>query len=154
MTMLRIVFLLLSFAAAQLCFAADQSRRHVTLEEVKSEPNLEKRSQKALDFAAHALDQARKLSSGGGSMGELEALLKDVVDGVELSLKSLRDTGKKPSKLSRQYKRGELKSREMLRLLENLVLALSFDSRPPAEAARDKINGLHEEFLLAVMTGK
>ncbi len=138
--------------AAALCAFATE--REITLEDVRKEPNLEKRSEKALDYAAWSLERARKLASEGGAMKELEEALKGVTGGVELALKSLRDTGKKASKLSRQYKRAELKSREMLRLLENLVLALSFGSRPPAEEARDRVRGLHEEFLLAVMSGK
>jgi hypothetical protein len=151
--MFRAILAALLMAAAE-CDGAQQARKEITFESVQAEPNLERRSQKALDFAAQSLDKARKLAADGGSMAELEELLQAVTGGVELALNSLRETGKRPSRLSRQYKRCELKSREMIRQLENLALGLGFESRAPAEEARDTMKALHEKFLQAVMTGK
>jgi hypothetical protein len=42
----------------------------------------------------------------------------------------------------------------MLKQLENLVQAIAFDSRPPAEKASDRLVVLHDEFLFGVMNGK
>jgi hypothetical protein len=124
------------------------------LDAVRKEPDLEKRSGRALDAAAEALKAARALPAEGGSVTELEQDLDAMVGGVELSLQALHETGKKPQKLGRAYKRGELKTREMLRQLENLIQAIGFDNRPPAERARDRLVTMHEEYLFGVMSGR
>ncbi len=124
------------------------------LEAVKKEPDPEKRSDKALDAAAEILKQARALPTEGGSIDDLQKDMDTMIEAVELSLKSLRDTGKRPNKLTRYYKRGELKTREMQRQMENLIQALAFDNRPPAEKAQARLTVLHDEFLFGVMSGK
>ena len=124
------------------------------LEAVKKEPDLEKRSDKALDAAMDVLKLARALPAEGGSLADLQKDMDTVVEAVELSLNSLRDTGKKPNKLTRFYKRGELKTREMQKQIDSLIQALAFDNRPPAEKAQARMNVLHDEFLFGVMSGK
>ena len=124
------------------------------LEAVKKEPDPEKRSDKALDAATEVLKQARALPTEGGSIDDLQKDMDTMIEAVELSLKSLRDTGKRPNKLTRYYKRGELKTREMQRQMENLIQALAFDNRPPAEKAQARLTVLHDEFLFGVMSGK
>jgi hypothetical protein len=42
----------------------------------------------------------------------------------------------------------------MQKHLENLIQALAFDNRPPAEKAQARLNVLHDEFLFGVMSGK
>ena len=142
---MKVLITLLSFA---LCVGA------ADLEAVKKEPDLEKRSDRALDLATEALKLARALPNEGGSIADLQKDMDTMVEAVELSLKSLRDTGKKPNKLTRFYKRGELKTREMQKQIENLIQALAFDNRPPAEKAQARLNVLHDEFLFGVMSGK
>lgn len=124
------------------------------LETVKKEADLEKRSDKALDAASEALKLARALPAEGGSLVDLQKDMDDVIQAVELSLQSLRDTGKRPNKLTRYYKRGELKSREMQKQIGNLIQALAFDNRQPAEKAQARLAVLHDEFLFGVMSGK
>lgn len=142
---MKVLIALLSFA---LCAGA------ADLEAIKKEPDLEKRSDKALDAAVEVLQQARALPAEGGSLADLQKDMDAVVEAVELSLKSLRDTGKKPNKLTRFYKRGELKTREMQKQIDGLIQALAFDNRPPAEKAQARMNVLHDEFLFGVMSGK
>ncbi len=131
-----------------LCFGA------VDLDAVRKEPDLQKRSELALDAAATALKDARALPTEGGSVADLKKDMDTMVQAVELSLQSLRDTGKRPSKLGKYYKKGELRTRDMLKQLESLVQAIAFDSRPPAEKARDRLVVLHDEFLFGVMSGQ
>ena len=142
---MKALIALLGFA---LCLGA------ADLEAVKKEPDLERRSEKALDAAMEAVKLARALPAEGGSLADLQKDMDAVIDAVELSLKSLRDTGRKPNKLTRYYKRGELKTREMQKHLGNLIQALAFDNRPPAEKALERLNVLHDEFLFGVMSGK
>jgi hypothetical protein len=124
------------------------------LETVKKEPDLQKRSNLALDVAVAALKDARALPAEGGSSADLQKDMDTMIAAVELSLQSLRDTGKRPNKLTPYYKRGELKTHEMQKQMENLVQALAFDNRPPAEKAQARLNVLHDEFLFGVMSGK
>ncbi|MGO9239638.1 MAG: hypothetical protein ACLQBJ_02420 [Bryobacteraceae bacterium] len=126
----------------------------VDLDAVRKEPDLQKRCELALDAAVAALKDARALPTEGGSVADLKKDMDMMVQAVELSLQSLRDTGKRPSKLGKYYKKGELRTRNMLRQLENLVQAIAFDSRPPAEKARDRLVVLHDEFLFGVMSGQ
>jgi hypothetical protein len=142
---MKALIALLGFA---LCLGA------ADLAAVKKEPDLERRSEKALDAALEAVKHARTLPAEGGSLADLQKDMDAVIDAVELSLQSLRDTGKKPNKLTRSYKRGELKTREIQKQIDILIQALAFDNRPPAEKAQARMNVLHDEFLFGVMSGK
>lgn len=124
------------------------------LESAKKEHDAERRFELAMNAANDALTQARALPAEGGSVDDLQQKMDTVTAGVELALKSLRDTGRPPRKLAKYYKRGEIRTRDMLRLLENLIQAIAFDSRPPAEKARDRLVVMHDEFLFGVMSGK
>ena len=139
---------LLAFLCFAVCLGA------VDLDAVKKESDPIKRSEQALDVAMQALKEARALPAEGGSVEELQKSMDTLVAAVELSLQSLRDTGKPPNKLTKYYKRGELKTREMLRQMESLIQALAFDNRPPAEKAQARLTVLHDEFLFGVMSGK
>jgi hypothetical protein len=87
-------------------------------------------------------------------VSELNQALGEVTQAMDISLSALRETGKTPRKLGKQYKKGELRSRAILRQLENLVINIGLENRPPAEAARDRISAIHEEYLLGVMSKK
>ena len=124
------------------------------LDSVKREPDLEKRCERALEVAAETMAHARTLPGSGGSMSELQKDLDATVAAVELSLQSLRDTGKRPYKLARAYKRGEIRTRDLDKEIEGLIQAIGFENRAAVEKARDKLVVLHEEYLLGVMSGK
>lgn len=124
------------------------------LDAVRKEPNLTRRSQRALEFAEHEMAKAQKIVRDFGSKTELQAALDSVVAGSELALQALRETGRPPRRLSREYKRGELKTRDLVRRLEDLGQALSLDDRPMAEGALKQVTQIHEDFLLGVMGQK
>lgn len=128
--------------------------RAETLDDIRREADLVRRHDRALDYASAQARTLRELIQGGGTRAELAARLTEVEEAAQLSLQALRDTGRKASKLSRQFKRGELATRGILRLLEDSILALGVDDRPAAEKARDAVNATHEDYLLGVMTGK
>lgn len=125
-----------------------------SLEQVSKEPNLVKRAERALAFADASVARARQIVRDSGSRTELFDVLNQTVEALDLSLRSLRATGKKASKLSKQFKRGELRSREIVRQLTDIAVALNIDDRPEAEKLRDRASLVHEEFLLGVMSGK
>ena len=140
--------LLIAIACFTLCLRA------ADLDAVKKEPDLVKRCELALEVASEALKDARALPAEGGSVADLQKDMDTLVQGVELSLQALHDTGKHPNKLGKYYKRGELRTREMIKHLENLIQVLAFDNRPPAEKAHDRLVVLHDEYLFGVMSGK
>lgn len=123
-----------------------------TLDDIRSIPDARQRFERALAFADAQALAARQLVRGHGLRADLEKALTATADAAQLALDSLRSLGLRPSKLSRQYKRGEVRTREMERTLADLALALSVDDRPIAEKARDQLAVTHEEFLLGVMS--
>lgn len=124
------------------------------VEEIKKEPDLIKRFDRSIDLAEAEAKVANTLVKENGSRTELMRALTEIGAATKLALESLRETGKKPAKLTKQYKKGELKTQAVMRQLKDLVLALGFEDRPAAEKIRDEVTVTHEEFLLGVMTGK
>jgi hypothetical protein len=122
--------------------------------EIKKEPDLIKRFERSIELAEAEAKVANTLVKENGSRTELMRALTEIGAATKLALESLRETGKKPAKLTKQYKKGELKTQAVMRQLKDLVLALGFEDRPAAEKIRDEVTVTHEEFLLGVMTGK
>ena len=120
---------------------------------VKSEPNLEKRSERALDNANLALDAARD-DYNAGNIGKTESELEEVCDSVDLAYESLSDTGKDPRKDPKFFKRAELRTRELLRRLEGLAPDLSGVDRGTLEKVRARIASVHDNLLNGIMTKK
>jgi hypothetical protein len=118
---------------------------------IKSEPNLEKRSQRALDYGDKALDAARAAYKNG-DMAAMESALKEVGLSAELALQALKDTGKHPSRSTKQYKRGEIRTRQLQRRLESFQQEVDFDHRETVGAIEQKVQAIHEEFLDGVMS--
>lgn len=122
------------------------------LDDIRREPDAKRRFERAISLADAQALAARRLVREHGLRADLETALDATVQAARLALSTLRSTGLKPSKLSRQYKKGELRTREIERLLADLALALNLDDRPLAEQARDQLAVIHEEFLLGVMS--
>lgn len=126
----------------------------LTLEAVRAQRDPLKRFDGALKLAEARLKDAWKLVREGGARAQLEEAIADVVGASELALESLRATGRRPGKLSRQYKRGELRTREFEKGLKELALAVSFEERERIEQARQRLAEVHELFLHGIMTGR
>lgn len=121
---------------------------------IRKESDPVKRFELALNFAETQAKAARQVVKESGSRSDLMRMLEDIEAASVLALESLQSTGKRPNKLSRQYKKGELKTMEILRILKDLVVALGYEDRPAAEKVRDRTEVTHEEFLLGAMSGK
>jgi len=86
----------------------------------KKEPDLEKRSERAIEAADVALKTARALPANVDRWRKLQKQIGADRGAVELfRCGPCRDTGKRPYKLTRFYKRGELRTGAMLRSLDN-----------------------------------
>ncbi len=123
------------------------------LGEVKREPNLEKRAAKATDHAGKLVDAAREFWRSG-DMQKATAALDELGDAVELAAESLAATGKRPSRSPKHFKRAELATRGLLRRLENLSQEFSVDDREVVERARGRVQKVHDDLLLGIMSGK
>jgi hypothetical protein len=119
---------------------------------VKSEPNLEKRSDLALTNANLALDGARDAYKKG-DIDNIQPHLDEVLDSVELAYQSLSDTGKDPRK-DKFFKRAELRTRELLRRLEGLGQTVSFADRGAIDKVRERVSEIHDNLLKGIMSKK
>jgi hypothetical protein len=118
---------------------------------VQSEPNLERRSERALDNANLALDAARD-DYNSGNYDKSQNELQEVRDSVELAYQSLSDTGKDPRKDPKFFKRAELRMRELLRRLEGVGQGMSQVDRGTLDKVRERISEVHDNLLNGIMS--
>ncbi len=118
---------------------------------VKSEPNLEKRSELALDQANLALNAARD-DYNAGNVDKTQSELEEVVDSVDVAYQALTDTGKDPHKDSKFFKRAELRINELLRRLESLAPGMTGVDRGTLDNVRARISAVHDKLLTGIMT--
>src|SRR5580698_2838041 len=104
-----------------LCLAFD-------LAAIKLEPNLERRSERAIDNASAAMDSARDAASAGDAE-KTKVALEELRDSVDLAYQSLLDSGKSARRSPKFFKKAELKTRELMRRLEGLAQAVDSDDR-------------------------
>jgi hypothetical protein len=126
---------------------------YADLQQIKAEPNLEKRSSLALDNAEDALKKAHDAYTKGDEAG-LAALAQEIRESVELAETSLQQTGKNPRKRPRWFKHAEIVTRDLLRRLEAFRTDRSVDDRPVLDPVVAKVQQVHEDLLLGVMEGK
>ena len=123
------------------------------LASIGQEPNLERRSQLAIDYANGALDAARKQYQDGDS-AKAEASLNEVGTSVDLAYQSLLGTHKEARRDPKFFKRTELATRQLLRRIEGMAESMSFEDRRMAETVRDRVAAIHENLLQAIMKKK
>ena len=118
---------------------------------IKSEPNLEKRSERALDYANQALDAARDAYTRG-EFEQTQAQLEEVGASVDVAYQALEQTGKDPRRNPKFFKRAELRTRELLRRLEGLLQIVSYSDREPVERIHDRVAAVHDHLLEGIMS--
>ena len=123
------------------------------LASIRQEPNLERRSQLAMDYANAALDTAHNQYQAGDT-AKTEATLGDVGASVDLAYQSLLDTGKEARRDPKFFKRTELATRQLLRRIEGMAESMSYQDRPVAEKLRDRVAAIHDDLLKAIMSKK
>ena len=140
------LFVLLAMLLAAQAVRAD-------LAVVRNEPNLEKRSEKALENANSAVDEARKAYKSADLAG-FGSWLKEVEESAELSYQSLEDTGKAARRSPKFFKRAEMKMHALAKRLEALGADVDFEDRVLVEAARKKLSDLEDKIVFEIMTKK
>ena len=119
---------------------------------VKSELNLEKRSDRALENAETVLSDVHDLYAAG-DLAKTEAALTEVGESVDLAWTSLMESGK-DARRSSSFKRAELKTRVLLRHLEGVRESLSIADRPLVDRVRDRVSEVHDMLLQRIMNRK
>jgi hypothetical protein len=119
---------------------------------VKSEPDLNKRSELSLENADRAIDDARKASQAGDEKA-MQTALTEVDESVALCYQSLEETHATPRK-SRFYKRAELKVSALLRRLSSLRDEVGYEARPAVETVMKKLSDVHDQLLSEIMSKK
>jgi len=123
------------------------------LQQAKAEPNLEKRAMLALDNAAAALAKVRDAYAKGDN-SRVEAAAKEIQESVELAQTSLHETGKNPRKRPKWFKRAEGSTRDLLRRLDAFQQSMDLTDRAMLDAAKAKVQQVHDDLLLGVLEGK
>ncbi len=123
------------------------------LSSVRGEPKLEKRSEKALEYAESAIDTARDAYQEG-KFQQTEQALGEVQEAVDLSYESLLATGKNPRKDSKHFKKAEKATREILRRLSGLRDLMSSVDHAILDPIVDNITEVHDNLVMGIMTGE
>jgi hypothetical protein len=126
---------------------------HADLSTAKAESNLEKRAAKALDNAQEALNTAQKSYNDDGDLRKTEAALKEVAESVQFAYDSLVATRKNPSKSPKHFKRAEIKTRELMRRLDDFRAQMGSEERQVIEETRDSVQRVHDNLLEGIMGG-
>ena len=119
---------------------------------VKSEPDLEKRSELALANADHAIDEARQAYNSGNDQAQHAALL-EVQEFVEASYDALERSNKNPRR-SKYYKNAELKVRALVRRLSSFREEVGFETRQSVDTVIKKLSDVHDQLINDVMSKK
>lgn len=119
----------------------------------RAEPNLEKRSRKALENAEKVLNAARQAYQNG-DLGKTDAALEELGESVALASESLKQTGKNPARSPKHFKHAEIKTRALLRRLDNFRDHMGVDERETLDRVRAVIDKINQELLQGIMGGK
>jgi len=119
---------------------------------LKSEPDLEKRSELALGNADQQIDEARKAYSAGDQKAA-GAALDELAADVDLSYDALQHARTAPRK-SKYYKQAELKVRALTRRLASFRDEVGFDARAQVETVIKKLSDIHDQLIADIMSKK
>jgi hypothetical protein len=143
----------ISLALAVLCSFSPASLWAIDLASLQQEPNLERRSQLAMESANSALDAARTAYQAN-DMDKTRASLDEVGDAVTLAYDSLKQTGKEARRDPKFFKRTELATRQMLRRIEGMAEGMNFEDRSLVDKLRERVAAIHENLLQDIMGKK
>ena len=119
---------------------------------VKSEPDLNRRSELALINADEKIDEARQAYQAGNEPAEDAAIL-EVAESVTVCYDALEKTHGAPRK-SRYFKHAELKVSALMRRLSGFRDEVSFDFRPKVDDVLKRLSDIHDELLSDIMSRK
>jgi hypothetical protein len=142
-------WLLSAVAISLMCAGSSRA----DLKRAQTEPNLEKRSQLAMDNAI-AQYQAARVAYDKGDIEQTAAAIAEILESVDLADTSLRQTGKDPRKSSKWFKKAEMETRDLSRKLESFQQVMGFTERPMLDKVKARVQQVHDDLLLGIMEGK
>lgn len=117
---------------------------------VKSEPNLERRSERALDYAGEILTTLR-LDIEAKAWNKIEPELTEFRAAADLCVVSLKATGKTARRNPKYFKKAEVRLRELGRRLRGLQQAIDINDRPKMEELIAYVDKLQDELVNLTM---
>ncbi len=117
---------------------------------VKSEPDLEKRSELALTNAERTFDDARQAYKDGDDK-RLGAALSEIAESVDISYDALNHASAPPRR-SKYYKRAELRVRTLIRRLSTFRDDVGYETRPEVEVVVRKLSDVHDQLISDIMS--
>ena len=124
-----------------------------SLERIKALPEMTVRARQALEFAATRLETATQAYKADG-VEEGRRALDDVGTAVELAVESLEATGKNPRRNPRHFKSAEIRTRRLLRQIQQVRdRALTVD-QPDFDRLIDRVEAANGKLLLGIMSQK
>ena len=120
---------------------------------VRQEPNLERRSDLALENASAALNGVREAYQAG-DLEKTKTEASEIEESVTLAYDSLRDTGKDPRREPKFFKRAEMTTRQLLRRLDGVIESMSVQDRAILFVVRDRVSDIHDNLLNGIMRKK
>jgi hypothetical protein len=123
------------------------------LDAVKAERNLEKRAGMALANGGAALNSARD-SYAAGDLQRTTAALDEVQQSVQLAYSSLLATHKNPRSRPTHFKRAEIRTRELLRRLDDFREQMSYEDRSVLDEVRAAVQKVRDDLLRGLLGEK
>lgn len=136
-------WILVLAASLQLASSAD-------LKSVQAEPNLERRSERALDYASEVLTNLRT-DVEGKEWSKVATELADFRAGVDLCVESLKSTGKTARRNPKYFKKAEVRLRELGRRLKGLQHLLHVDDRTKMEDLIEYVDKVQDDLVNLTM---
>ena len=124
-----------------------------SLDQVKAEPNPERRAKAAVDYAGIAEKNA-EAAYAGGDMPRMATHLKDVAESLETARQALAASGKSPGRSPGPYKYAEMHSRELLIRLNDLEQKMDVSERDSIQGTKQKVQELHDAWFDGIMGRK
>jgi len=120
------------------------------LKSVQAEPNLERRSERALDYAGEVLSTLRT-DLESKDWNKVATELADFRAGVDLCVESLKSTGKTARRNPKYFKKAEVRLRELGRRLKGLQQLLPVDDRTKMDDLMDYVDKLQDDLVNLTM---
>jgi hypothetical protein len=120
---------------------------------VKQEPNLEHRSEMALDYAGTAVTACGD-AYNKGDLDKAKSQAAEIQESVTIAFDALHETGKDARRHPKYFKHAELVTRQLLRRLDGLIESMSSADRPMLNLVRERIADMHDELLGDMMKKK
>ena len=125
----------------------------IDVESLKQEPNLERRSERAMENAQSAFERARDAFQAAKG-AEAKAAVEEVIASVDVANESLDQSGKEARRSPKYFKKAEMAARQLLRRIEALKTSVDFDDQPLVERLREHVSAFHDELIGHIMGKK